>query len=560
MLKVPYGISDYKKLKNEGYYYVDKTMYLEKLEKAGSELVYLRPGRFGKSLFTSMMYYYYDINSKDEFNSLFKDTYVGSNPTMYKNNYYILTFEFSSISEISKNANELEKAFKNKVLSGIERFNNRYDTSIMVDVSKTTAGMLEEFFVKYDALKLKHKLYIIIDEYDNFTNAILEGEGKIFKEVAGNNGFVKNFYSTIKEYCKYGIVDRVFITGICPITLDSMTTGFNISTDLSTDVRFNSMIGLTHEEVNALIKGIDEKEKEEILDLTVKNYDGYLFSKKSNTRVFNATLVMYFLEKYYEFNEIPEELLDNNIAFNYGKVGNLLKLQNNEFYEEILDTILKTNTIEGELKTKFNLEVNFDKDDFISLLYYFGYLTIDKSILGGRLLFKIPNYVMNELYTNYFKRILKDIKIELDDKLIYKSIEEIVYEGKINQISQYVSNVLKLTDNKIFMKFDEKYVQLLYFSLLINKHDFNIYSEYQTSGGFIDLMILKNSDICKYDIMIELKYIKKKEFSNKIFKQKRKEGIEQLVSYSEDDRLDKTNLKRYVVIFVGNDLKLLEEV
>ena len=468
MLKIPYGISDYKELKTEGYYYVDKTMYLQKLEDNGKKLVYLRPGRFGKSLFTSMMYYYYDINSKDEFDNLFKDTYVASNPTVYKNSYYVLTFEFSSISEKDKTANELEQAFKNKVLSGIERFNNRYDTNIIVDDSKTNAGVLEDFFVKFDALKLGHKLYIIIDEYDNFTNAILEGEGKIFKEVAGNNGFVKNFYSTIKEYCKHGIVDRVFITGICPITLDSMTTGFNISTDLSTDIEFNSMIGLTHEEVEYLIKDIDENKKEEIFNLMLKNYDGYLFSKDADSRVFNATLVMYFMKEYNRFHKIPSTLLDNNIAFNYGKIGNILKLQNNTYYKEILDTILKTGTIEGKLMTKFNLEEDFTKNDFISLLYYFGYLTIKKETLGGMLVFEIPNYVMQELYANYFLKLLRDININIDDNQMIVSLEEIEYEGKIERISKYVEDILKLSDNRIFMKFDEKYIQLLYFSLLIN--------------------------------------------------------------------------------------------
>ena len=498
MLKMPYGISDYRKIKEQGYCYVDKTMYLEKMENTKEQLVYLRPGRFGKSLFTSMMFYYYDINSKDLFENLFKDTYVYNNPTSNKNNYYVLKFDFSGISELGKTAVELESVFKNKVLSGIERFNNNYNTSIKIDSSKTNAGMIEEFFVKFDALKLKHKLYIIIDEYDNFTNAILEGEGEKFRKVAGNNGFVKNFYATIKEYSGLGIVDRVFITGICPITLDSMTTGFNISTDLSTDVRFNSMIGLTHEEVNALIEEIDEKEKEEIFDLMLKNYDGYLFSLDGDSRVFNATLVMYFLNNYYEHGKVPRTLLDNNIAFNYGKVANLLKLQNNEFYKDILDTILKTGTIEGELKTKFNLELKFKRDDVISLLYYFGYLTIKEVSFGSNVIFEIPNYVMNTLYTNYFLELLEEANplITFDDSSSY--LKEIILDGKIEVISKYVERILKLSDNRIFMKFDEKYVQLIYFSLLINRGEFIAYNEYQCKNGFIDLMLLKNKEISSY--------------------------------------------------------------
>ena len=201
MLKIPYGISDYRTLKEEGYYYVDKTMYLEKLENTKKQLIYLRPGRFGKSLFTSMMYYYYDINSKDLFETLFKDTYVYNNPTNNKNNYYVLKFDFSGISEYGKSTEDLEKVFKKKILRGIEWFNKNYKTTIIIEDDNTAASMLAEFISKFNFLDLKHKLYILIDEYDNFTNAILEGEGEEFKKVAGNNGFVKNFYSTIKEYC-----------------------------------------------------------------------------------------------------------------------------------------------------------------------------------------------------------------------------------------------------------------------------------------------------------------------------------------------------------------------
>ena len=402
MLKIPYGISDYKKLKEEGYYYVDKTMYLEKLENIGSVLVYLRPGRFGKTLLTSMMYYYYDVKSKDKFNTLFKDTYVYNNPTKDKNNYYILKFDFSGITALGKDREGLERAFKNKVLRGIELFNNNYKTNIEVDFSNSADDMLGEFIIKFNSLDLEHKLYILIDEYDNFTNAILEGQGDIFKEIVGNKGFVKNFYTTIKEYCGVGIIGRVFITGICPITMDSMTTGFNISTDISTDVEFNSMIGLTHEEVRYLIKDIEESRQDEIFDLMLKNYDGYLFSKEDESRVFNATLVMYFMNNYNRFLEIPKQLMDTNIAFNYGKIENLLKLQDNMFYKEVLDTILKTGFISGNLKEKFNLEEDFVRDDIISLLYYFGYLTIDKKeIYDDCIIFRIPNRVMSELYYNY---------------------------------------------------------------------------------------------------------------------------------------------------------------
>ena len=563
MKKIPYGIIDFKSLIEENYYYIDKTNYLEKLENIGNVLVYLRPGRFGKTLFTSMMSYYYDVNSAYCFDTLFKDTYVYNNPTKNKNNYYILKFDFSGIFSTEKENLDLEKEFKNRLIQGIDLFNKKYSTKIEVNSNNSPNGMLGEFITKFNYLDFNHKLYIIIDEYDNFTNAILEGIGDRFKNVVGNEGFIKAFYAIIKEYYGLGIIGRVFITGICPITLDSMTTGFNISTDISTDIEFNSMIGLTHDEVRELIADIDKEKQEEIFDLMLKNYDGYLFNNKSNDRIFNATLVMYFMKEYNRFLEIPDQLLDTNIAFNYGKIGNLLKLQNNNYYIQILDTILKTGTISGLLKFKFNLETSFDKDDIISLLYYFGYLTIyKKEIYDDSTIFRVPNKVINELYFNYFENILRNINVIIDDSIIREAIREMAETGKINILTNYVEEILKKTDNRIFIKFDEKYIQTIYFTLLISNKIFNSYNEFPCSNGFIDLMLFKNSNLSKYDIMIELKYLKITDYekNNNLLEIKKKEAIEQLNNYSKDERINKTSLRKYVVIFVGTNLKILEEI
>ena len=563
MLKIPYGKIDYRNLIEGNYYYVDKTMYLEKLENIGDVLVYLRPGRFGKTLFTSMMSYYYDVNTKDMFDTLFKGTYVYDNPTKNKNNYYIFKLDFSGLFSTEKENVDLEIEFKRKISASIKKFNDSYGFNANSEyISNTPNGMLMDFLTYFNSLNLEHKLYIIIDEYDNFTNAILEGNGDRFKSVVGNEGFIKAFYAIIKEYYGLGVVGRIFITGICPITLDSMTTGFNISIDITTDIRFNSMIGLTHNEVREMLKEMDKEKQEEIFDLMIKNYDGYMFSKKSSERVFNATLVMYFLKNYYDLKEIPDQLLDTNIAFNYGKIGNLLRLLNNNYYIDILNTILKKESILGELKEKFNLEEDYSKNDIISLLYYFGYLTIKGTSYGSNIIFGIPNYIINELYTNYFLKLLRDINIEINNDVVDEFLKEIVLEGKVDRISRYVEKILVLSNNRTLINFDEKYIQLLYFSLLIGKKEFYIYNEYQSGNGYIDLFILGNKDLCNYNIMIELKYISVKEYrkNRKLLMEKKKDAIEQLNNYSKDERIDKTSLRKYVVIFVGTSLKVLEEV
>lgn len=561
MKKIPYGICNYRKLQEEGYVYVDKTMYLEKLEDVGSTLVYLRPGRFGKTLFTSMMYYYYDINSKDLFEILFKDTYVYKNPTKLKNKYYVLKLDFSNIETYNKDEFSLGNEFTDKVRDAITYFNNYYKVNFEIDSTLSSNMLIRKFILYFNSLNFQEKLYILIDEYDNFTNAILEGSGDRFKSLVGNEGIVKNFYSTIKEYVGLGVVDRVFITGICPITLDSMTTGFNIATDISRDIRFTTMIGLTHDEVKELTKEIDKEKRDNIYKLMLDNYDGYLFNKDQEFRSFNATLVMYFLKNYYDFNKIPDSLIDVNIAFNYGKVENLIKLYGNNYYKDILNELFKTDKISGSLKEKFNLEYDFTKDDIISLLYYFGYLTIDKALLGNSLSFRIPNYIMKETYTNYFLHILNNSNITLNQDRQNDLVYELLTTGRIDKLINYVSEILKLADNRTFIKFDEKYIQLLIFAILMNYKEVKTYTEYPTKAGYIDIILFKNSDLSKYNIMIELKYLKKSEYrkNKKLLSMKKEEAIAQLNNYSSDDRIPK-DIYKYVVIFIGNKVQLIEKI
>ncbi len=555
MKKIPYGKIDYKRLIEDDCYYIDKTAYLEKLENVSDTVFYLRPGRFGKSLFTSMMSYYYDVNCKDLFDSLFKDTYVYDNPTKEKNSYCILKFDFSGISE-DKSEEGLKNSFKNCVILGINKFVEKYDLNYEINYNDDADDMLKMFLGYIDSFETMRKIYIIIDEYDNFTNAILEGSADKFKNTV--TGIVKSFYANIKIYVKEGVVGRFFATGICPITLDSMTTGFNIATDISHDIRFNSMIGLTHEEVKGLLKKVvEEKDIQEIYDLMIKNYDGYLFNEQASDKVFNATLVMYLLNYYQAFKCLPKELMDKNIAFNSGKIGNLLKLKNNSLYKDILDELLKTGEITGKIQNSFKLEADFKKDDLISLLYYFGYLTI-KEDSYGLINFKIPNEVMKETYNNYFIEVLSNINIDINSSLISKIRKEIIEEGKISELSKYVEEILKLSDNRIFIKFDEKYIQVIYFSLLMKNNYFDVYTEYPTKNGYIDIYLMSKNKLMKNNIIIELKYIKNQDYTDKLLEEKIIEGKNQLIEYSKDERLN--NPLRYLVVFVGCELKILEKL
>ncbi len=553
MKKIPYGKIDFKRLIEENCYYIDKTMYLEKLENVQDTLFYLRPGRFGKSLFTSMMNYYYDINSKDLFNKLFDGLYIHQHPTEEKNSYYILKFDFSGIDSAEKEKEALEKEFKSCVINGINVFLDRYNFTYEIVKDDSIPIILKSFLTFFKGLKLENKIYIIIDEYDNFTNAILEGNAERFKNIVGNEGFIKAFYASIKEYIGLGVVARFFATGICPITLDSMTTGFNIATNISNYEEFNSMIGLTHKEVdNLLNEVVEEKNKrEEIKQIMIKNYDGYLFNEDAKEKVFNATLVMYLLNYYQLYKSIPKDIMDSNIAFNSGKIDNLIELKNNSFYKELLNEIMENEHVDGILKNKFDLTRDLESDDIISLLYYFGYLTIEPDIYGGYY-FKIPNEVMKVLYGNYFTKKLKESGIGYDNKTISEISRELI-TGNIDKLNNYVSEVLKKLDNRDFIKIDEKGIKIIYFTMLLNNEYYNVYSEYVSNNGYIDIYLEKKNPNIPNNIMIELKYIKKKDYSEELLNEKIKEGKSQLESYSEDKRLG--NPLKYLVVFVGNELK-----
>ena len=559
MKKLPYGITDYKELREKDYYYVDKTNYLEELEKFyNKRLIYLRPRRFGKTLFTSMMYYYYDIKSKDMFEELFKDTYIHDKPTDLRNSYYVLKFDFSGVSTSVNDATDIKEQFNEKVMYAIKKFISYYNLNIEINYSKDANIMLLQLLTMFGTLSLDKKIYIIIDEYDKFTNAILEDNMDVFKSVLGKDGFVRAFYEIIKENCGT-IVDRVFITGVCSISLDAMTSGFNIATNITNDKEFNAMTALTHDEVKAIMKDIDEKERENVFNIMLDNYDGYKFNNEVEEKVFNPTLVMYFLSSYYRFNKVPDELFDKNIISSFEQIKNIITIKDNKYYEDILKNIFNDKSVSGLLITNFDLELEVTRDIIVSLLYYFGYITISKKELGD-LVYVIPNKVIEKVFYDYYVYLLKQDKIEFSDNIVDDAIYEMATNGKIKIITKMVEKVLAKSSNRVLENFSEKNIQVIYSALLSIRNVFNVYNEYEVESGYIDLMIFRKDKDTKYDIMIELKYIKKKEYSFKVLESTKIKAIDQINKYLLEDRIDKTNLKKYVVIFVGKKLEVLEEV
>ncbi len=598
MKKIPYNISDYKRLIMGDYYYVDKTSYLSALEEIDSKLIYLRPRRFGKTLFTSMMYYYYDVKSKDLFDTLFKDTSVYNNPTPYKNSYYVLRFDFSGITKNDYQGNSnLMNEFNQCIYDGISEFCEHYGLYYTIDKSLSPAAIFKDFMRFYQSSQMKetlennklndeneedindyigvpkklnpnNKMYIIIDEYDNVTNSILGGDASIFRETLGSDGFIKPFYASIKRRIDT-LIDRVFVTGVCSISVDAMTSGFNIATNITNDSEFNAMIGLTKKEVETLIKDMPKG----TYDIMETNYDGYAFYKPildEETKiylplehVFNSNSVMYYLSNYCRLNRPPEELMDKNIISSYKQIKDVIMIKNNPYYKEVLDEIFESRRISGKLKSNFDLSGEITRDDVISMLYYFGYLTIDSyNRIDKEIVFKIPNKGINQIYNDYYLAILREYNINLEMDKIKVEVREIINDGKIELLSKYISESIKNASNDIYIGFNERSLQLMYYSALSQYDVFNTYFEYPIGDKKIDIMLLRNDDDAKYNMMLEFKYIKKENKSDKVIEmeveEKKEEGIRQLKEYGKNINLD--NLRKYVIVFVTSELRVLEEV
>lgn len=562
MLKVPYGISDFRKIIEDNYYYVDKTKYLGKLEAEGDVLACFRPNRFGKSLFISMMYYYYDVNSKRVFKDLFKDTYVFDEATVKKNSYYVLRFDFSNINVTGLSVSEIEKEFLVKVLDGISKFNADYGVEAKTDYSNVApSGVLLEFLSYFRSLNLGHKLYIMIDEYDNFANVLLVSDKTKFRDMVSSEGFVSNFYGVIKEYYGLGVVDKVFITGECPVMLEAMTVDFNTYIDISRDSRFSAMMGLENVEVLKMLDEVSTDNKDKLFKIMLDNYAGYRFADYGENRVFNPMLVMYFLREYNKSLRIPNSILDINSAVSYGQIDTLLKLGNNKYYQEIIDSLLKKRKITGQLQIIRNVNEDFTKNDIIGLLYYSGYLTINEMGFGKNIIFGVPNYGIGELYGSYFNKMLRDIGAVLDNDAVNDILREILLDGKIEKLSRYVESILKFIDNKLFMKLDEQFIKLIYYVLLSGSHEFYAYNDYKCGNGEVDLMLFKNIEMCKNDIMVEIRCLNPRDRINRKLVDKIKKDAEgELIVCQEDEIIDKNILRKYVVIFSGSSLMGIEEL
>ncbi len=571
MKKIPYGsVGTFEDLITQGYFYIDRTQFIEELEQLHEKhLVFLRPRRFGKSLFISVLQHYYGIIHKDKFDQLFGDFYIGQNPTPLKNSYLLLYCNFSGIN--TANDETTYQGFLSKVEKAVWKLVDAHSDLFIRHIPDKSKGFpspeeaLLTLFELIDLNRVNKKIYVLIDEYDQFANEMIAYRFEDFKKIVSGNGWVRKFYETLKIGSDNGYVDRTFITGVTPITLDSLTSGFSNATNISSYLRFHNMLGFTYQEVLSILDyiGIEKNLQDNIMkDLKVW-YDGYIFHKGSKESIYNSEMVLHFAKQYVEEGGYPEKLLATSVATDYHKIRSMFRIAHRE--KENLETLQKI--LEGEefvarLTEKYNFAGGWKERDFISLLYYLGFLTIKGARLKS-LIFKIPNEVIRELYYDYFMHMtLERAGLDVYKVDSYDRVMELALHNDIQPIIELTEAVLtQLSAHHDKAAFNETHPKSIFASWLYAAGFYHIYSELEVEKkndknekGRVDLLLTRRQPFVEeipYQFIFELKYLKKA--GDKRIKTVKKEAVNQLKEYLKDEKIkDVKDLKAYVIVFVGN--------
>ncbi|MCP5101814.1 MAG: AAA family ATPase [bacterium] len=578
--EIPYGISDFELIRKENYYYVDKTQYLKTIKKTGRYLFFIRPRRFGKSLFLSMMETYYDVFYNERFEELFEGTAIYEDPTEDRNAYLMLKFNFSIVNPAMA---KVEASFLEHVQGTALSFIKKYSDYLAVDrdyfierIKKgNSASDILSILVRL--CKDSHqKLYVIIDEYDNFANTILSTTGKdAYETLTHGAGSFRAFFNVLK-----GGTDgtgapfsRLFLSGVSPITLDDVTSGYNIGENVSLDTAFNSMPGFTGAEVKQMLDyykaaGRIKHETGYLAEIIKEWYGNYLFSEypTGQERLYNPDMVLYFLREYFKAQTIPRNLIDRNVKIDYGKLRYLIivdrgnkKTANGNFSR--LKEIIEKGETSAALEKGFPLEKVTAEDNFISLLFYFGLLTI-KEVELDQFVLTIPNETIRRLFYDYIKEGYEETDVfALDLSTYSRLMKGMAMKGAWEPLLDYITGRMRESISLRDLITGEKSIQAFLNVYLGLSNLYIIYPEKELNKGYADIVMepfLARYEGIKYSYILEIKYLKAgiKPGDEKI-QQLKAEAEEQLDSYSIDEKfrknIEKTSLIKLALIFSGHE-------
>jgi hypothetical protein len=407
-------------------------------------------------------------------------------------------------------------------------------------------------FLSDAAGQIDGKIYVIIDEYDHFANEILSSNVQLLEKSVAKEGFIRTWYEALKRAAET-VVDRIFITGVSPITLDSLTSGFNTAKNLSMMPTFNEMMGFTRTEVEQLIQEtISEKLPSDLMDTLTNYYNGYLFSEDGKERVFNSTMVLYYLDNYQQLHKPPKKLLDRNAVSDYGKLEKLITFQTPGQNLEILKEIVFNGYTTAELIDSFSIGQEFEAEHFKSLLFYLGLLTIKETDFGF-LRLQIPNSVMNGLYFEFLMGIItKGTNYTADTSRIEQAIHELAYENSCEKCTVLIEELLHSISNRDAMGFSEKEIKVAMAAYVGMSNMYLIKSEYEIEKRYVDLIFFPRDSTVDLDILLfEIKYIKKGDASEEKIAEKRSEAVEQLRIYGSAAEFKGKKIACWALVFAG---------
>ena len=597
--QIPYGESDFNDFKIKNLYYVDKTRFIRVVEKKGSYLFLNRPRRFGKSLFLATLEAYYDIAYKDRFDELFAGTDIHRNPTREKNSYMVLKLNFSAISP---NVLQVEEAFIHYIKKSALLFLTKYEKLLDIDIEMAK----EEFPPLKSASEVMvsllayckdkpQKLYVIIDEYDNFANTIIAESGEqAFIDITHGSGFLRAFFNVVKAGTTdmNAPISRLFMSGVSPITMDDVTSGFNIGTNISLHSDVNEIMGFTREEVETMIEYYRQTGKirhstPELMEMMSQWYNHYRFSHYGKSEVFNTVHVLYFLEEYLIDSRIPMSLIDHNSRIDYQKLRHLIIIdkkgtaalaaaaedvfpQTNGNFSK-LQQIIADGSVHSDIETGFPITGVTSPKNFVSLLYYFGLLTIQGMDDENTPVLAIPNQMVRQLYYDYIDETYEETGIlHLDTEKYTEFMKGMAYRGNWQALVEYIAGRMEASLSLRDLMMGEKAHQVFWNVYLGLGALYNVYSETEMNQGFADLtlvpMLLRFPGI-KYSYLVELKYIKpsgNEAADPTKLRELQEEAEAQLNRYSQDEKFQKTiggtTLKKLVLIFSGNRMVYHNEV
>ena len=580
---IPYGMADFRVIRRDGFLYVDKTRFIRELESKRYAF-FLRPRRFGKTCWMSVLEHYYDRTRAGDFEALFKDTDIGRNPTANRSSYAVLRLDFSAFGKDLSNLEASFEEYCHTRLQGMLEANaDQFPEELARRIlsRRTMGGQLNQLFLHAEQLGVR--LFLLIDEYDNFANTILAGEGEAaYHSLTHGSGFFRDFFATLKAGTASGNLERLFITGVSPVTMDDVTSGFNIGTNISFDATYNPMVGFTETEVEALVKtyrecGVLTKEHDAVMAVMREWYNGYRFAEDADEDVYNTDMVLYYLDHSIPNKRGPRYLIDSNVRVDYVKLRHLVVVNrdvalaaqwaagadasddaepprrvsssaelrdakalglNGNF--DVLRQVIAEGHVDSDLCPSFPVDQLGQRENFVTLLHCFGLLSIHDEV-DGRLRLGIPNQTVRQLMYGYLRDAYREVGVFSVDLMAFEDlIWAMAREGEWRPAVDYLADALqRQTSVRDYIQ-GERMLQGFLAAYLGATSCFVFHTEQELGKGYADMVLTPLTaryPSLRHGYVVELKYLKRDQGSEALAQSALEEAKDQLRGYLADERL-----------------------